>query len=101
MKQAVITGASKGLGKMFAHQLASRGFNLLLIARSERILSDEVDIISAKYGVTASYLTIDLSETNSTSTVISWCTQHHFQPSVLINNAGYACWGFFDQIELI
>lgn len=100
MKQAVITGASKGLGKSFAHLLASRGYDLLLIARSEKILIDEAAIIAKKYRVKATALSLDLRESTATPAVIKWCEQHPFQPSVLINNAGYACWGFFDKISL-
>src|SRR6185503_5427515 len=100
MKQAVVTGASKGLGKAFAHLLASQGYDLLLVARSEKILSQEVEEISQKFGVKASALFLDLSNQNSVSSIINWCEQHHFNPSVLINNAGYACWGYFDKIAL-
>jgi len=100
MKQAIVTGASKGLGKTFAHQLAARGYDLLLIARSEKILLEEIDVITKQYGVQVNILALDLSEPDSTTAVILWCSQHQFQPSVLINNAGYACWGYFDKIEL-
>jgi len=98
--QAVVTGASKGLGKAFAHLLASQGYDLLLIARSEKILSKEVEEITQKYGVKASALFLDLSNQDSVSSIIGWCEQNQFQPSVLINNAGYACWGYFDKIDL-
>ncbi len=100
MKQAVITGASKGLGKSFAHLLASHGYDLLLIARSEKTLTEEAVIIEQKYRVKASVLILDLSESTATAAVIGWCEQHQFQPSVLVNNAGYACWGFFHKIRL-
>jgi short-subunit dehydrogenase len=100
MKQAVVTGASKGLGKAFAHLLASRGYDLLLIARSEKILAEEAGVIATRYHVKTTALSLDLSESTATPAVISWCEQHQFQPSVLINNAGYACWGFFDKISL-
>jgi uncharacterized protein len=99
MKQAVVTGASKGLGKAFAHQLAAQGYDLLLIARSEKMLRSEADAIQKKYTVKANVLAADLSSQTGTDAVVTWITQHHFQPSVLINNAGYACWGFFDKIE--
>lgn len=100
MKQAVVTGASKGLGKAFAQLLAAQGYELLLVARSEKILSDEAGAITKQFGVKASFLSLDLSEPNSSAAVITWCTQHQFHPSVLINNAGYACWGYFDKIEI-
>lgn len=100
MKQALVTGASKGLGKAFAYLLAAQGYNLLLVARSEKLLLEEGEIITKKFGVSVNIVAIDLSKSDSTSTVISWCTQHNFKPSVLINNAGYACWGFFEKIEL-
>lgn len=100
MKQAIVTGASKGLGKAFAHQLAAQGYNLLLIARSEKLLLDEGKAITQQFGVRVDILAIDLSESNSTSAVVNWCTQHQFKPSILINNAGYACWGLFEKIEM-
>src|SRR5688572_27287364 len=100
MKQAVVTGASKGLGKAFAHLLASHGYDLLLIARSEKILTKEAEEITQKFGVKASALSLDLSNQSSVASIITWCEQQQFNPSVLINNAGYACWGYFDKIDL-
>jgi short-subunit dehydrogenase len=100
MKQAIITGASKGLGKSFAHLLAAQGYDLLLIARSEKLLSEESVDITSKHTVKVNTLALDLSDNNSPSSIITWCAQHQFMPSVLINNAGYACWGFFDKIEI-
>jgi len=100
MRQAVVTGASKGLGKAFAHLLAAQGYDLLLVARSEKILSKEVEEISQKFGVKANALFLDLSNQDSVSSIIHWCEQNNFNPSVLINNAGYACWGYFDKIDL-
>jgi short-subunit dehydrogenase len=100
MMQAVVTGASKGLGKAFAHLLAAQGYDLLLVARSEKILTQEVEEIKQKYGTKATALFLDLSNQNSVSSVVTWCQQNQFNPSVLINNAGYACWGYFDKIGL-
>ena len=100
MKQAVVTGASKGLGRAFAHRLASQGYDLLLVARSEKILSEEANKITQQYGVKAHALPLDLTNTNSVVSILTWCDQQQFNPSVLINNAGYACWGYFDRIDL-
>jgi short-subunit dehydrogenase len=100
MKQAVVTGASKGIGKAFAYLLAARGYDLLLVARSEKILSEEANTIIQKHGVKVYALSLDLSNSNSAALILDWCQQHQFNPSVLINNAGYACWGFFDKIDL-
>lgn len=100
MKQAIITGASKGLGKALAHQLAEKGYDLLLVARSEKILAELADHISEKYNVQAYSLALDLSDPHSSKTIHTWCVQGQFNPSVLINNAGYACWGFFDTLSI-
>jgi uncharacterized protein len=48
---AMITGASKGLGVAFAKELAGRGMNLLLVARSIDTLQGLADSLSAQYGV--------------------------------------------------
>jgi uncharacterized protein len=100
MKQAIVTGASKGLGKSFAQQLASRGYDLLLVARSEKTLIEEALSLTSQYKVKATALALDLSEPKAIESISSWCSQNQFQPSVLINNAGYACWGYFDKISI-
>jgi len=100
MKQAVVTGASKGIGKAFAHLLGSQGYDLLLVARSEKTLAKEAQEISQKFGVKANTLFLDLSNPDSVPSIITWCEKQQFNPSVLINNAGYACWGYFDKIDL-
>jgi hypothetical protein len=101
MKQAVVTGASKGLGKAFAHKLAELGFDLLLVARSEKILAAEAQSLNGTYKVSVKFLPLDLSDSQVPYTILNWCNEHQFRPSVLINNAGFACWGFFEKLELI
>jgi short-subunit dehydrogenase len=48
---AMITGASKGLGAAFAKELAGRGMNLVLVARSIDTLQALADSLGAQYGV--------------------------------------------------
>lgn len=100
MKQAIITGASKGLGNALAHQLAEKGYDLLLVARSGKILAELADHISEKYNVQAYSLALDLSDVHSSKAILDWCLLESFNPSVLVNNAGYACWGFFDTMSI-
>ncbi|MFZ2907143.1 MAG: SDR family oxidoreductase [Cyclobacteriaceae bacterium] len=100
MPHAIITGASKGLGNSFAHQLAERGYDLLLIARSEKILVEEATLLSNQFAVNVSVLALDLRQENSVSIIGDWCEKNQFNPSVLINNAGYTCWGWFDTLSL-
>ena len=100
MKQAIVTGASKGLGKALAHQLAAKGYDLLLVARSEKMLTDLAGQLAEQYNVRTYRLALDLSDARSGNAVYDWCLQESFNPSVLINNAGYACWGFFDTLSI-
>lgn len=100
MKQAIITGASKGLGKALAHQLAKKGYDLLLVARSEKLLTELAHDLSKAYHVSTHSLALDLSDRNASQAVYDWCIQNRFNPSILVNNAGYACWGFFDSLPI-
>lgn len=97
---ALITGASKGIGKSMALQLASAGYNLLLIARSGTELEELSIQIQNKYQVRVSYLAIDLSENNASKEVAGWCKNQTSQLSILINNAGFGLWGNFEDLVL-
>src|SRR5258707_7261926 len=58
---ALITGASKGLGAAFAKELAGRGMNLVLVARSINALQSLADSLAAQYGVKCVALKCDLA----------------------------------------
>ncbi|ODQ65435.1 3-ketoacyl-CoA reductase [Nadsonia fulvescens var. elongata DSM 6958] len=58
---ALITGASDGIGKEYAIQLAKKGVNVLLVSRTESKLIELSKEISTKYNVEARYLAMDIS----------------------------------------
>jgi short-subunit dehydrogenase len=59
MPFALITGASKGIGKSIAEQLAARGFDLLLIARSADLLEQVAKEISQSTNKNCQWLALD------------------------------------------
>lgn len=97
---ALITGASKGIGKEFAVSLAKRKYNLLLIARTENLLAELASELKTKYGVTVHCKAIDLSAPNAAEDIIAWCKQGNYDINVLINNAGYGLHGAFEKLSL-
>lgn len=100
MQKAIVTGASKGLGKAIAYELAKKGYDLLLVARSEALLEQIAKEISHKFSVKTFTLPTDLSKPEAAVIIEKWCEQQNFQPNILVNNAGYACWGMFDELTL-
>ena len=99
-KYALITGASSGIGKSLALQLAARGYQLLLTSRSEDKLKELADLIRNEYGMDAQYYAVDLSKESAPARLSSWCTSLSISPDILINNAGYGLWGNFDNLGL-
>lgn len=97
---ALVTGASRGIGKSMAISLAAKGYNLLLVARSESELKSLSADIESKYQVSVLYFAIDLSTAEAAGKVTTWCTSSVSDISILINNAGYGLWGKFDQLDI-
>ena len=97
---ALITGASKGIGRSLAIELASRGYPVLLVARNAELLQDLMKHINESFGVTAHYYAVDLSIPGSVLQVKMWVEKNNYDVSILINNAGYAVWGRFTNIPL-
>ncbi|HEY0611638.1 MAG TPA: SDR family oxidoreductase [Chitinophaga sp.] len=98
---ALITGASKGIGRSLAASLARRKYNLLLVARSSADLATLSTTLAAEYGIQAHYLALDLSLPDAAQQVRNWCLEQQFKVSLLVNNAGYGVWGYFDELPLI
>ncbi|WP_316848064.1 SDR family oxidoreductase [Pedobacter psychrodurus] len=100
IKYAMVTGASKGIGKSMAIALAKRKINLLLIARSVDELSALQSDIKNQYSVEVEVLSIDLSQPQAPKDVLNWVLTNDYEISILINNAGYGLWGKFGELDL-
>jgi short-subunit dehydrogenase len=93
MSYALVTGASKGIGKEIAAELASRKYDLILVARSAEQLAKVANELSTKYKVKVDFLAIDLATIGVAQTVLDWVQQKQYEVSVLVNNAGYGLVG--------
>jgi short-subunit dehydrogenase len=100
MPYALITGASKGIGKAFAESLARRKIDLLLVARTESLLKQLGDDLKKQYGVQVQYLSLDLSLPNSPQKISQWIAENKYAVQILVNNAGYGLWGNFSELKL-
>jgi short-subunit dehydrogenase len=88
-KTAVVTGASSGIGLGYAHELAARGCNLVLVARSKAALETIAADIKAEHNVKIEVIALDLSKVTSGQELLDKLTKLKLSPDVLINNAGF------------
>lgn len=100
MAVALITGASKGIGKAIAEELAKRKTDVLLVSRSSDLLKQLAASLSDTYSIHADYLATDLAEPGSAKKIFNWCTEKNYQVNMLINNAGYGLSGCFEHYSL-
>ena len=89
MNYALITGASKGIGKEMALELASRKCNLVLVARSEDALDKLSTEIKTLHGVECSYVLADLTAQQGIDKVVQLIEEKKLPINIIINNAGY------------
>jgi uncharacterized protein len=96
----VITGASSGIGLEMAKQLASKNYNLILVARSEdKLLKLQQELI-AECNVDVKYLLFDLSEHNAATDLYQLIKETNYSVTGLINNAGFGDYGNFVEMPL-
>jgi short-subunit dehydrogenase len=92
---ALVTGASKGLGEAYARELARRGADLILVARSADVLRDLAEQIQAAHHVRVDVITADLSDRNSPQAVADEIKRLGLRVDLLVNNAGLGSLGPF------
>ncbi|EJZ41535.1 SDR family NAD(P)-dependent oxidoreductase [Leptospira licerasiae] len=92
--KALVTGASEGIGREFAKQLAAKGYQITAVARNEARLKQLVD----ELGKGHSFIVADLSDPKSTAKIQKELEDNHY--NLLINNAGFGVYGPFDKADL-
>ena len=100
MTTALITGASSGIGAVFAQQLAGRQNDLVLVARSQDKLQTLADQLTQQHGIQTTVIAQDLTVPNAGKTVFTQLEQQSIEVDVLINNAGFGTYGEFAEGEL-
>ncbi|WBB68644.1 SDR family NAD(P)-dependent oxidoreductase [Micromonospora sp. WMMD812] len=96
---ALVTGAASGIGEALAHALVRRGSHLVLLDRDAARLDGVASALRAAYPdrQLATYL-VDLADPAATARVAAEVRQRHPRVRLLINNAGVALGGRFDQV---
>ena len=87
-KVAIVTGASKGIGKAIAEELANEGSNLALSARGKELLESVATDIRKRMGVQVLPVVADLSTLTGVHTLVGKTMEHFGTVDILVNNAG-------------
>ncbi len=88
-KYALVTGASRGLGRYFARQLASKRRDLVLVARSGEKLDAIAEDLRSKHGVNVEVIVLDLGQPGAGSVLADELAARSLHIDLLVNNAGF------------
>ncbi|WP_085704388.1 SDR family oxidoreductase [Pseudomonas sp. B15(2017)] len=95
---ALITGASSGIGAVYAERLAARGFDLLLVARDQERLESAASKLRDAHGVQVEVLKADLTQKNEVLK-LEQRLRSDSSISLLVNNAGVAVNGLLANAD--
>ena len=100
MNTTLITGASSGIGEVFARKLAARGRNVLLVARSEEKLVTLCNELGRSSSIRAQYVALDLSKPEAPARLFDEAKKRGLTVDMLVNNAGFGSMGEFGKLDL-
>jgi len=83
-KVAIVTGASRGIGRAIAKTLSAEGVKLILAARSR----DQLETLAASLSTESLIQAVDLRETEAPASLVAAAVAHFGQLDLLVNNAG-------------
>lgn len=95
---AVITGGSSGIGEEMAKIIASKGINIVLVARRQNVLDEKAQILKKQFGIEVETISADLTKKNDLDKVLK--ETENLEVGLLIPNAAIENHGFLVDIEL-
>jgi NAD(P)-dependent dehydrogenase (short-subunit alcohol dehydrogenase family) len=100
---AVVTGAASGIGRALAHRLATEKMSLALADVDDPGLQKTAHEIAERTGEQKIHVTthlVDVSDAKRMEQFATEVVQQHEQVTLLINNAGVALYGYFEEITM-
>lgn len=97
---ALVTGASRGLGKYFARALAARQKHLVLVARTNDKLAALAAELEKAHGIRAETLPLDLASPAAGQSLAEQLRERGLKIDLLVNNAGFGDQGEFVRLPL-
>nr|WP_294944224.1 SDR family NAD(P)-dependent oxidoreductase [uncultured Mucilaginibacter sp.] len=94
---AIITGASEGLGKSFAIELARRKINLMLVALPNSGLPQLAAYLRKNFNIRVDEIEMDLTDTTRYPEIFAQLQLQRLTAHMLINNAGLGNWSWFED----
>lgn len=92
--RAVITGATSGIGKDIAYQLAAKGWKLILTGRNKKVLQE----LQEKLDTEVEIIVLDLKYEQASYKLYEFCKDKTID--LFVNNAGYGIFGKFSDTNL-
>ena len=97
---SLITGATSGIGRDIAKELAKRKYDLIIVARHEEDLKNVKAELEAEYKIKVYYYAVDLIDRKACMKLYEDVNKEHGLIDVLVNNAGFGTCGEFTKTDL-
>jgi len=98
-RTALVTGASSGIGKAIASDLAQQGANIILVARRGEALQKLAKELQDKYAVKVKVIPTDLTKATERENLFAELQKDNLQIDVLVNNAGFGLFGEYLDMD--
>jgi len=96
----IVTGASSGIGRAMAVELADRARHLVLVARRRELLEElREELVASRPGLAVTLFPCDLLDREATDRMLEGVAREVGDVDVLINNAGFGDMGVFDRVD--
>jgi len=96
---ALVTGSSSGMGAAFARDLASRGHQVILVARRETRLKELANELTERYAVRAEVIACDLADADARAALPARIAESDLRVDILCNCAGFGISGAFGACD--